>query len=287
MHSGVRFLSASPARIGKSLLRCWLGVFWLLAASVACAQIDLDIERRLLADRLVADRAQALADTTERLTANTQERLRLAGEIEQRDRSYQAELAEYRRLITGAVATPNPQRLAALQRFADGERAQAFEALEELDRIAREARRKAARRLADLESAKETRERAAFGAGDLPAAQAAGRSAMKHATDDGDRSVALIELGDVQVAGGDLKGARQSFEESLLMRQRPAAANPSSAEAQRDVAVSMWNLASMDGTSVRWADVAAFLRRLADRGLLPPPDAGFVAEAERRAAAQR
>lgn len=64
-----------------------------------------------------------LAEATEHLQANTRERLRLAREIELRDRSYQAELAEYRRLITGAVATPNTQRLAALQRFADGARA--------------------------------------------------------------------------------------------------------------------------------------------------------------------
>ena len=95
-------------------------------------------------------------------TRRQQERLRLASEIEVRDRSSQAELAEYRRLITGAVATPNLQRLAALQRFADAERGQASHALEEIDRIAREARRKAAQRLADLESAKETRERAAL-----------------------------------------------------------------------------------------------------------------------------
>lgn len=114
-------------------------------------------------DQAALDRMRKdLADTTERLTANTQERLRLAREIELRDRSYQVEMAEYRRLITGAVATPNPQRLTALQRFADGERAQAFDALEEIDRVSREARRKAAQRVADLESAKETRERAAL-----------------------------------------------------------------------------------------------------------------------------
>lgn len=155
-------------------------------------------------------------------------------------------------------------------------RAQAFEALEEIDRISREARRKAAQRLADLESAKETRERAAlamqmkdrgekdtravrslwaeaveldpddfwswvelkraaFEAGDLPGAQTAAGSAAKHAANDRDRSVAFNELGDVQVAAGDLRGARQSFEESLQMDRRLAAANPSSAAAQRDV----------------------------------------------------
>jgi tetratricopeptide (TPR) repeat protein len=129
--------------------------------------------------------------------------------------------------------------------------------------------------------------RVAFEAGDLPGARAAAGSAAKTAANDRDRSVALSELGDVQMAAGELKGARQSFEESLQIARRLAAANPSSAETRRDAAVAMWGLAGMEGTSVRWADVAAFLRGLADQGLLPPRDAGFVAEAERRAAAQR
>ena len=100
-------------------------------------------------------------------------------------------------------------------------------------------------------------------------------------------SVSLETLGDVQVAAGDLKGARQSFEESLQMARRLAAANPNSAAAQRDVAVSMWKLASLPDSPIRWAEVAATWRHLVKLGLLPPRDAGFVAEAERRAAAQR
>ncbi|MBL8331039.1 MAG: tetratricopeptide repeat protein [Rubrivivax sp.] len=323
-------------------MRPWLMVALALGAWLAHAATDLDIDRRLLADRLIADRAQALAaqgrraeeaqqvlfaelskkdkalrdaqrskalalaqlqaakadqssqerlrnelaEATRQLEANTQERLRLAREIEGRDRSYQAELAEYRRLILGAVATPNPERLAALQRFADGERAQAFDTIAEIDRIAREARRKAALKVVDLESAKETRQRAALAMqmkdrgekdtqavraiwaeaveldpddfwswvelnrsasemGDLPGALTAARSAMKHAADDRDRSVAMNELGDVQVVAGDLKGARQSFEESLQIDRRLAAANPSSAASQRDLSVSLERLGNV------------------------------------------
>ena len=102
-----------------------------------------------------------------------------------------------------------------------------------------------------------------------------------------DVSVSLERLGIVQVAAGDLKGARQSFEESLQMAQRLAAANPSSAEAQSDVAVSMWKLAELPDSPVRWVDVAPFWRSLVDRSLLPPRYLPLVAEAERRAAAQR
>ena len=384
MRTGVLYLSATAMWPGLLGLRRWIVTVLVLVLCAVCAAADLDIDRRLLADRLIADRAQALAaqghraeerqqalfaelaikdkalreaqrrtaqtlarlqasqadqaslertrsdlaEATQQLEANTRERLRLAHELELRDRSYQAELAEYRRLILAAVATPNPERLAALQRFADGERAQAFEMIEQIDRIAREARRKAAQRMADQESAKETRQRAAlamqmkdrgekdtqavraiwaeavqldpddFGswvelkraaieAGDQAGAQAAAGAAVKHAANDRDRSVALTELGDVQVAAGDLKGARQSFEDSLQMRQRLAVANPSSAAAQRDVAVSMWKLAGLPDSSVRWQDVAVLWRGLVDRGLLPSGDSRIAAEAERRAAAQR
>ena len=179
MQTGVPYLSRACAGLGLLGLRQWVASALLLVSALAIAATDLDDDRQLSADRLIADRAQALAaqgrraeerqqalfaelatkdkalretqlraaqaltrlqaaqadqpnlertrselaTATQRLEANTQERLRLAAEIEQRDRSYQAELAEYRRLILGAVATPNPERLEALQRFADGERA--------------------------------------------------------------------------------------------------------------------------------------------------------------------
>lgn len=318
--------SPAPRRVILELLRRWLAGAWILVGSVVGAANDLDIDRRLLADRLVADRAQALAaqqkraderqqvlfselarrdrtlrdaqrreadalsqlqqvraeqpaldrtrkelaSATERLAANTQERLRLAGEIELRDRNYQVELAEYRRVITGAVATPNPQRLAALQRFADGERAQAFEALEEIDLIARETRRKVAQRVADLESAKETRERAAlvmqmrdrgekdtravraiwaealeldpddFGSwrqlwaaematGDLSAAKRAADRALATATSDFERADALYMRAEMQQVVGDLRGAVQTHDELRKLYLRAMDEKPESA----------------------------------------------------------
>jgi hypothetical protein len=118
-------------------------------------------------------------------------------------------------------------------------------------------------------------------------AMRAARESIRVAADDREKSVALSELGDVQVAAGDLAGARQSFEESHQILARLAAANPTSAAAQRDVAVSLWKLASLPNGPVRWSDVAEALRGMQARGVLGPQDVQFLEEAERRAALQR
>src|SRR5439155_1626123 len=98
-----------------------------------------------------------------------------------------------------------------------------------------------------------------------------------------DVATSLNKLGNVQVAGGDLSGARKSYEESLAIDRRLAAANPSNAEAQRDVAVSLWKLASLPNSSVRWLEVAEAMRRMHERGVLAPPDLPMLEEAEKRA----
>ena len=46
-------------------------------------------------------------------------------------------------------------------------------------------------------------------------------------------------LGDVLVAQGDLAGAKQRYQESLEIRKRLSAADPSSASLQRDVSLSL------------------------------------------------
>ncbi|MSV28155.1 MAG: tetratricopeptide repeat protein [Bryobacterales bacterium] len=79
-------------------------------------------------------------------------------------------------------------------------------------------------------------------AGKLPEARTAAERALTTSGDERERSTALIELGDVLVAAGELKAARERFEQSLAIDQRLATANPSSAEAQRDVSVSLNNL---------------------------------------------
>ena len=66
-----------------------------------------------------------------------------------------------------------------------------------------------------------------------------------------------------------------------------ASANPSSAEAQRDVAASLWRLAQLPGGGVRWREVADVLNTMEARGLLAPTDARLAAEARRRAAEEK
>ena len=98
-----------------------------------------------------------------------------------------------------------------------------------------------------------------------------------------DVSVSLEMLGNVLVAQGDLAGARSRYPDSLDIAKRLAAANPSSASLQRDVWVSMWNLASTGGTGVTWQQVVDAMEDMQRRGVLQPVDVRFLDEARRKA----
>jgi hypothetical protein len=74
------------------------------------------------------------------------------------------------------------------------------------------------------------------------------------------------------------------YEASLAVAERLAAANPSSAEAQRDVWVSLWRLASLEGTGVAWKDVLARMEAMQAAGTLFPADQPFMEQARRLAA---
>ncbi|MCH8203233.1 MAG: hypothetical protein IH996_09015 [Proteobacteria bacterium] len=74
--------------------------------------------------------------------------------------------------------------------------------------------------------------------GSLDDSTTAARNALQMARDERDRSVALDEFGDVLVAQGDLAGALNSYQASLLIRQRLARADESNAGLQRDLSVS-------------------------------------------------
>ncbi len=123
-------------------------------------------------------------------------------------------------------------------------------------------------------------------AGRLPEARQAATRAAETADGQRDRSVALNELGDVLVAQGDLAGARQRFQDSLDIAKRLADADPSSAVLQRDVAASLWRMASLPASGVTWQDVAAAFESMRSRGTLRPTDQAFAEEARRRSAAQ-
>jgi tetratricopeptide (TPR) repeat protein len=120
-------------------------------------------------------------------------------------------------------------------------------------------------------------------AGQLGTAKAAAQQSADTAESDRDRLIAAQELGDVLVAQGDLAGARARFQDSLATRQRLAAANPSSAELQRDLVVSLAKLTNVPGSGVRWRQVAVQVERMRQRGILPPRDAWMVEDTRQQA----
>jgi len=91
-----------------------------------------------------------------------------------------------------------------------------------------------------------------------------------------DVSVSLERLGNVLVAAGDLKSARERFEQSLEIDQRLAKANPSSAAAQRDLMVSYAKLGQLTGEKDWWRKALEIAERLNRDGHLPPRDAWMV-----------
>ena len=124
-------------------------------------------------------------------------------------------------------------------------------------------------------------------AGRLPAAREAARSAVRVAKDERDRSVAQNEEGDIAVEQGDLGAARARYQESLELRKRLAAADPSSASLQRDLWVSMWRLVKFPGSGVTWAAIATALEGMQRQGVLAPTDVHFLQQARRNAEAEK
>jgi tetratricopeptide (TPR) repeat protein len=118
-------------------------------------------------------------------------------------------------------------------------------------------------------------------AGDLAAARRAAAAAEQAAANPRERSAANDELGNVLVQGGDLAAAKARYEASLALSERLAAEDPGSAQARRDVSVSLERLGD-----VRWSDVAARLQAMKDEGTLFPADERFLELARQREASE-
>jgi len=69
----------------------------------------------------------------------------------------------------------------------------------------------------------------------------------------------------------------------MAIRQALADADPKNTAWRRDVAVSLWKLADIEGGGVGWAEVAAAWEAMAADGVLLPPDRPFLEAARRRA----
>jgi tetratricopeptide (TPR) repeat protein len=221
------------------------------------------------------------------------------------DVTYKAEIAAFRGAVTDIASTP--QGLAALARYNAGDQVGALAILDKLQ-AADEAARHAAtaiddavgeRRIAELaldarDKGKVTTasviaryeavvkldpgvstdwaqlDRLYQSAGRLPNALRAAETAAKTAAGDADRLGADDDVGDVLLAQGDLAGARASYEAGLALARRLAASQPTSAEAQRDLAVALERtgdahraLGDLAGAAAAYGEELDLLRRLA------------------------
>lgn len=242
---------------------------------------------------------------------------RFVQQLAERDRAYAREIAVFRSAVQDIASTPEGE--AALRQFNAGDEVGALAVLDKLV-DARERARKARadietaaerRRVATL--ALDARAKGKLDtqaviarfeevtrldpglhwdwvelarlyrdAGKLPQARQAAERAAQTAADDRDRSVALDELANVLLEQGDLTGARTRYQESLDIRKRLAAADPSSASLQRDLLVSYVKLSEVthDKSQLRMAlDLAL---RMREQGFLAPRDAGMIEELKRR-----
>lgn len=239
-----------------------------------------------------AGNAAALALARKDRDEIARQREELVTALARRDQTLAAEVRAYREEITKIASSPDPRKQKALQRFADGQQA---EALAELDMIA-DARRAAHQKALDMADAAERRPTARLALqahdqghetldrvigrfeqltrldptmtwdwielgrlyqeqGRLADAKSAAEAAYQSlgGSDERDRAVVLGDLGEVAVQAGDLAGAKARFEEELAILRKLVPANPVSAQAQRDVSVSLEKLGEV---AVKAGDVA-------------------------------
>ncbi len=177
--AGVLFLIVASLAAGPPALAA-APMFAPAAASVLTPVNDVDSRQRALIDRLTIERANALAANDARWNARYADRARaldaaqaklrteqgrraaaeaeieqleaekkaLADEIAAQNQDFAAELAAYRELMTGLVSAAGPEKVAALERYAAGDRLGAFPVLEQITYAENAARDKAAAAIA-------------------------------------------------------------------------------------------------------------------------------------------
>ena len=271
-----------------------------------------------LQTRLKTAEAQRQTDVSALRSELAQAQERFVAELAARDRTYAREIAVFRSTVEDIAATPEGAE--ALRVYNAGEEVKALGMLRRLADARRQARevrnnietaadyRKEAMLALDARNKGKLTTRDVIAkfeevtqldpgvhldwvelgrldtdAGQLGTAKAAAQQSADTAESDRDRLIAAQELGDVLVAQGDLAGARARFQDSLATRQRLAAANPSSAELQRDLVVSLAKLTNVPGSGVRWRQVAVQVERMRQRGILPPRDAWMVEDTRQQA----
>ena len=238
----------------------------LYAASATQAATEHFADAKLRAQRKVIEQLQEKVRTSVSESTTLRSELAKAqeqyvDELAQRDRAYGQEIAVFRAAVQDIAATPEGAK--ALARFNAGDEVGALAILDDLRKARDAARQKRAniesaaeaRRIAQL--ALDARAKGKVTTTDAIARfeevtrldpgvswdwvelgrlyQSAGRlsdalTATKHAAEtaktERDQEVALSELGDVQVAQGDLPGALAAYAAGVAIRERLAARDP-------------------------------------------------------------
>ncbi|MBY0360684.1 MAG: hypothetical protein K2X45_02155, partial [Phreatobacter sp.] len=98
-----------------------------------------------------------------------------------------------------------------------------------------------------------------------------------------DLSISWNKIGDLAVAAGDGKAAREAFEKGLAVRQRLAEADPGNAQFQRDLILSHVKLASCsDQPDDHYRAALAIVERLQAEGRIEPKDAWVISDLRQR-----
>jgi hypothetical protein len=107
---------------------------------------ELDAQDRKLraADARASGNAAGLARVRKERDRIARQRQELVAALAERDRTLAAEVRAYREIVTGLATSPDPRKLKALQRFADGEQREALDDFDEITRANDAARDKAA-----------------------------------------------------------------------------------------------------------------------------------------------
>ncbi|HTX48956.1 MAG TPA: tetratricopeptide repeat protein [Caulobacteraceae bacterium] len=221
------------------------------------------LEARLKAARAQADAAKgSAAAANAQLAAARAEYDKLAGQIASRDPSTQADVAAHQSQSEAVAAQASPEKLAALQRFVDGDRVGAWPQIQALTdaelsapgvTVAKQAAD--ARELADLRDnmrahgeattadvlalydkaaaldpsdfkTEIARARLAHDLGDLSRARAASEQAGKVAATDRERAVALDMIGEQAADQHDYATAGPDYDQAIDIFRRIVASDP-------------------------------------------------------------
>jgi tetratricopeptide (TPR) repeat protein len=273
------------------------------------------LEARLRAARVQADAARGDARQAKvALVLARADYARLAAQVAGRDPGAQAEIAAYRAQAQTITAQASPEKLAALQRFADGDRTGAWPLLasiaaaEDAAPGATEAGRASnARQLAGLRDIMRAhgeatnadvlalydkaaaldptnfktqieRARLARDLGDLARARAAAQQAVAVSSNEGERAVALTAIGEQAARQGDNAEATQDFDQALATLQRLAAGDPTP-RTQNDIATALQDKGDLQATLTDFAGArGSYERALAIRQRLAAADPADAAK---------